>query len=417
MLSFDDDARVESRPWLMLVAFCIPALLGVSLAALGRHFEVTFGAGLLLVWVSLAAVVYAWVRRPLAVARPVRVSVATGALFLDGRQVARADRIRAGWVEPRPGEPARVHLRVGGPQRRTIELTFHDANRGRALLSALGIRPRTAAAYFWTYARPLAETSLFVRPTGALVLVLAMGLLAAEGSSAVRALAVVALAVLFAGVAVPTRVMIGADGVLLRWLCTERFVGWSEIVAIQRFHGGVVLALEGRRWLTLGTPASHERYHPEREACLERMRWAWRAYRQQAPVDPAVSLVRRAGPHTGQWVRSVRALSARADAAGYRTPAVAHERLWRIVEDPRADGAARTGAALALAPGLNASGRERMRSVAHACADPRVRIALTTAASDIGASASDAELAAVLDGIEEESSTASDDLGSTRTLQ
>jgi hypothetical protein len=86
---------------------------------------------------------------------------------------------------------------------------------------------------------------------------------------------------------------------------------------------------------------------------------------------------------------------------GYRTSAVRPEGLWRIVESPHADGDARTGAAIALASSLDSAGRKRLREAAASCAEPRLRIALTTASMPTGAASED-ELAAALDAIDGE---------------
>lgn len=68
------------------------------------------------------------------------------------------------------------------------------------------------------------------------------------------------------------------------------------------------------------------------------------------------------------------------DAGGYRETAWVPERLWRIVEDPDKDPAVRAGAAAALGPGLDPSGRERLRVAAHVSASPPLRVALEAAA-------------------------------------
>ena len=85
---------------------------------------------------------------------------------------------------------------------------------------------------------------------------------------------------------------------------------------------------------------------------------------------------------------------------GFRVASVPLERLWRVVEDPRADRDARTGAAIALAPALHDDDRARLRAVADGCAEPRLRVALATAAKE--ASAPDDALAEALDALEGE---------------
>ena len=133
---------------------------------------------------------------------------------------------------------------------------------------------------------------------------------------------------------------------------------------------------------------------------LERMRVAWRAHARPAVDEPAMQLVRRSGARTREWLRAVRTLVQ--GASGYRGGAVPEERLWRIVEDTRADRSARTGAAFALAPLLDESGRVRMNAAASGCAEPRLRTALSMAASEVGADGVEDEIAAALDANEGE---------------
>jgi hypothetical protein len=140
---------------------------------------------------------------------------------------------------------------------------------------------------------------------------------------------------------------------------------------------------------------------------IERMRAAWRPHAPRAAEEPAARLLRRAGARTREWVRSLRALTPQRDD-GYRVAATPPERLWRFVEDPRADRAARTGAALALAPSLDEQGRARLRAAADACAEPSVRMALAVAARGAGRAESDEDLAAVLDAIEAEAAPGAD---------
>ena len=87
----------------------------------------------------------------------------------------------------------------------------------------------------------------------------------------------------------------------------------------------------------------------------------------------------RRGPHARLGAGDARS---RAPGPGFRIASVPVERLWRVVEDPRADREARTGAAIALAPALHDDERARLRAVADGCAEPRLRIALATAATE-----------------------------------
>ncbi len=178
---------------------------------------------------------------------------------------------------------------------------------------------------------------------------------------------------------------------------------------VEPFDGGVMLSLGaavgGEEWLTLRMPEEHQRYHPERDAMVERMiprcaRTSRRARlaRTAARPEPLARLLGRAGGRTRDWVRTMRALVR--PVQGFRAASVPVDRLWHVVEDPSADREARTGAAIALAPTLQDRGQARLRSVAEGCAEPRLRIALTTAAAE--ARAPDDALAEALDAAENE---------------
>jgi hypothetical protein len=149
--------------------------------------------------------------------------------------------------------------------------------------------------------------------------------------------------------------------------------------------------------LTLRMPEDHERYHPERDAMVERMTAAFRAH--GPPHDePLTRVLDRAGAGTRDWVRMVRGLVR--PTPGFRTASIPPARLWEVVEDPRAERTARTAAAIALAPTLDPSDKLRLTTAAAGCAEPRLRMALRTAVTQ--AAAADDMLAEALDALETE---------------
>ncbi len=400
MGTFEDEVVLQRRCRLALAGASLPLVFGAVLVCLpGAGSTSALALGIALAWLGLGALLYVVSRNPAPHETLGRVYACAAGLLMPGRFIP-AERIRGGWVEPRAAGAPVVHVRTDGGG--DIALVVRDVERGRELLAALGVDASHVAATYWTLARPLGEPRTFAR-VGVLVgIALAIGMVAGHESPAAAALAVVALLVAMLGLVVPTRVNVGADGVHLRWLGTSRFVPWSSVLTVESFDGGVVLALEGGHWLTLRTPNEHERHDPERNAMVERLRAAWRAS-VQANADPVPtgisSRVGARGARTRDWVRAMRALAQ--EQPGYRTGAVPPEGLWRIVESPHADRDARTGAAIALAPSLDAEGRKRLREAAAACAEPRLRVALTTASMPTG-SASEEELAATLDAIDSE---------------
>jgi hypothetical protein len=394
MQTFEDEVLTVRRRKLVLAVAALPALSGALFAVLGRPAGT--GLGLALAWLGLGFALYVWTRGVGAWERRARVRADGAGLFVDGVLALAPAQIRGGWVEPRPEGPPVVHVQAS--RLRSCAFVVRDLEAGRLLLRALGVDPARASAHYFTLARPLGEPRAFARAATLVALVLALGVVAGQVAAAALALAVVTLLVVLAGGTAPTHVIVGADGILVRWLGTLRFVPWTSVLSVEAFDGVVVLALDGGGWLTLRTPADHERYQPERAAMIERMRVAWRAQVLARPDEETARLVRRAGGRTQEWVRAMRGM-VRVEH-GYRTGAVPPERLWRVVEDPCADRVARTGAALALAPGLDEGGRERLRSAAASCAEPRLRIALSTAATEAGAKGREDDLAATLDALE-----------------
>jgi hypothetical protein len=404
MDTFEDDALLVRRNPLVLASAAAPLAAGGALACTAQPSAIALG--LALVWIGLGGFLYAWARSPLPRERVVRVRADQRGLAIDGRVVFDAAHVRAGWLETRPHAAGPVvHLRARAGLRlsleaRGVDVVVRDVQGGRALLRALDVDPTSASSQYWVLARPLGEPRAFARAATLVALVLAFAVVASQCAPAALALAVVTLVVAFVGITVPTHVTVGADGILLRWLGTMRFVSWADVAAMEDFDGGVVIALDGGEWLTLRTPADHERHHPEREAMIERMRVAWWAHPRSGADETAASLVRRTGGRTREWVRAVRALVRR--EGGYRVAGVPPERLWRVAEDASADRSARTGAALALAPTLDEPGRRRMTALASSCAEPRLRTALTMAAGEAAADAPDEEIASALDASEGE---------------
>ncbi len=402
MDAFDEDVFVIRRSLRVLGGAATVVILGATVAG-----SVGFVAlGLWVAWVGLGALAYGWARSPGGVPEAVHVRADATGLSAEGIQTLPASRIVGGWVQPRPHASPVVHVRgLGG---RHVRFVVRDVEQGRALLRALAIDASHVSAHYWAMARPLGEPRTFAHAGVLLALTIVGGLVVGPAVPPVFAVGLVALIVLFAGLVVPTRVIVGGDGVLLRWLGTVRFVPWSSVTDVEPFDGGVMLSLGpqsgNEEWLTLRMPEEHQRYHPERDAMVERMVAAVRSYAPHgsqgkgAHPEPMARLLGRAGGRTRDWVRTMRALVR--PVQGFRAASVPIDRLWRIVEDPCADREARTGAAIALAPTLEDAGQARLRAAAYGCAEPRLRIAITTAAAE--ARASDETLAEALDTLESE---------------
>jgi hypothetical protein len=121
-----------------------------------------------------------------------------------------------------------------------------------------------------------------------------------------------------------------------------------------------------------------------RDALVRRVEDALAAFAEDHGAETAVALVAPGGRAPERWVREVRAL---ATARDYRETRLDEERLWRVLDDATAPPGTRAGAALALSA-LDQASRTRLRVSAEACAEPRLRVALTRVAEG----ASDGEL-------------------------
>jgi hypothetical protein len=175
----------------------------------------------------------------------------------------------------------------------------------------------------------------------------------------------------------PTYVVVGADGVLLRSLGRERFVGYREIDSAKSSDVWYVAALElittsGERiriWCGGG----------RRSAIAANLGQAIEAFQQRLPELDTMALLPR-GRSTTDWLRALRASGS--GAAPLRRVAPAADVLWNAVESPTAPPAARAGAAVALTVGLTAEGRERLLVAARATAAPGLARVFEAAAAD-----------------------------------
>lgn len=194
------------------------------------------------------------------------------------------------------------------------------------------------------------------------------------------------------GGALPARLTIGLDGVLVRWLWRRELIRFEELRAID--HDGEQLHLtlaDGRkRSLSVkqmgarvrkasGLPTGFGSKGAYLDAVVARVREALGA--SPSHDHPAAAALLRQGRELGAWVRALRGVLDRG-AAGFREPETLPEQLWSTVEDGSAAPATRAAAAIALGPSLDDTERQRLRGVARVVVSPRLRIALEAAAGD-----------------------------------
>lgn len=184
---------------------------------------------------------------------------------------------------------------------------------------------------------------------------------------------------------VPSRIAIGIDGVLVRWLFLRRFHPFSNVRALYRIgdrgigidlsdgtRAEVYTSMARNGQLGAGTIAEH------REAVLARMESALRAHRSLDDASTVAEALARGDRTGGDWLADL--VKLRAGGTDYRTAALRDEDLWTLLESPSATEDARAAAALVLRRSLDDEGRARIRVAAEATASPRLRVALDRAA-------------------------------------
>jgi hypothetical protein len=385
------------NPWL----FGAIALVSAAYVS----FCAAFSGGMMLVMAvyTSAMLLWGWWRRNW---RPRRVAAiaegSTAGLRLDGALVPR-ETLRDGVLVPRHGAPLLVRIRRRA--RPAIELEMEDEGAARGLLRALGLDVGHAVATFRAGSRFVRYQAPLLVGFGVLM-VAAMGWMggsSALGISPDRALhgtlAVLAVGVLaLLPIAVPSTIVVGADGLVIRWLGSQRVVPFAEVVGLElrpvRFLDTVMLEVKQRSG-RVDAIALHPRT-ADAEAVLLRLREAMALKRGEACAGVSVEGLARRGRALPAWIASLRAIGAGAHAT-HRDAAVAPESLWRVVEDAAVDGEARAAAAVALTSDLDDAGRSRLRAAARSIAAPRLRIAL-----DAAAGADEAALAEALAALEED---------------
>jgi hypothetical protein len=374
----------RNRRWLALGASPFLLGLGFVVAALVTGYPLLM---LPLVHASIFGTLglsWAYQRNKSPVLVPGELSVDDAGVHHAGALVARRDELEQGFLVD-DGARSYVRLKRKGLK---VPLTFEtrDADQGRAILQALGFDVTQRAAEMRA-ASDLFAWSL-LKQLVAILGPMAMFLLPAVfGAAATNSPIGVALAVplfvvyVFTLLLAPTRLRIGVDGVVTRWLGRETFVPFARVTDVRgyrhrsgnKIYFGVELALDGGE--TVRIPCGQEGWSTvARDEIMTRIQDALDVHRRTGTkLDPA--LLARHGRDTGGWVRALRGIGAGANA-GMRTPPIAPERLLDVVEDPAAPAVARVGAAVAVLPSMPTEARNRVRIAAEKTASPPLRRAL-----------------------------------------
>jgi hypothetical protein len=254
--------------------------------------------------------------------------------------------------------------------------------------------PSRALASKWVRFAPFAFIPIFM----------GLGVITAHGhmSTVMPLLPFLMLAYVLALV-VPSKVHVGADGVLIEWMRTKRFIPHSAIASLTEYETGwgnsrmVGVDIQLASGEAVRVPVAQRKWGPNAPATLRaRIEEAREANRNGGALNEAAVVLGREGRPVLEWIAALRSVGAGTNAT-HRIAPVNPDRLWSIVEDASTDARSRAAAAVALSASTDDEGRTRLRAAATATAAPKLRVALETLAS----TASEDELVRVLEDLEE----------------
>ncbi len=404
MAAFDRPlARLRRNPWILGAAGLPFALLAAAFAAVAAAEPRILPAVFQMLFVGGLMTTLAWARNWRPRLTPARVRASEAAIDIEGLGTICRAQIEGAYVVPRHGKPPLVRIRRRG-LRLPVEVVPADRAEGEDLLRALGLDAERAVASFRAASRAAAYPGRSILASiGTMVAlgVLVSGAVTLGVPELPLILAPLTMIALILVMVMPTRLLVGADGLAMRWLWRERFIPWSDYQGMSssdfgfgrnKYHGlrvwlksgeEVVLPVEQRVWGTGDT-----------EMIAERIEQAAAVHRRGGGAGAATALT-RGERSIAEWLQVLRGIGAGA-VASLRTAAVPLDSLYGVLDDPKKAPAVRAAAAVALAASEDAGARQRIRIAADATAHPRLRIALERAADG----AADADLGEALDDVE-----------------
>ena len=354
--------RARNR-WLLGLA-ALPGLLAAVLT--GAFFAAGIRSGTVVPALSILSILAltAVLRRNLSsVPVPSQVEVGSDGLRVGTLFVPRS-RIKDARIVPR--KDGACFVRVSRRGRLPIDLDVRDKGEGRRLLRALGFDAAQTVMRF----RGSSQAMASVRARGALLLVLtAAGLVSASGRfplgtwSIVGGLALVVFPLVLA-MLVPTRIDVGADGILLTWFGRKRFIPSPKIASVDRYVDavgannkriGASLTLHGGEVVNIPM-GSAQWNEDDASALIERIHEAIDTYKR-GTVAASTALLGRRGRSLRDWIEDLRAIGSGANAT-LRVAPVQPETLWRVIESPSAAVEERAAAAVALASAIDDGGKD-----------------------------------------------------------
>ena len=369
-------ARVRRNPW-MTAASCtpwalIPALIIVSaltktpFAALSPHLFI----------IGLFTFLNVWRRKPRARFQEVHVATDASSLLIDDVRLARDSVKRAELVPSYNGTIVRANLRGHLDE----ELVFESEEDAHELLKQLGYDPSQTTA---TYRCASLVTTQYRWALFAIIPIAVLGGMLASAFHAAGIMMPLTVLLLLPLLLMPSKVTVGVDGILVQWLWTRQFIPTKDIIFVKRFDTGY--GRNRRRGVELSLPGRAVQlpmYSDESIVTLEqRIRDVCALAKSQTHVGDQALVLARGERTLREWMTQLKALGSGATAT-LRSAAVMPEHLWRVAEDPARPPIERAAAAIALAPSLGESDKERLGDLAKTTAAPKLRVALERVAED-----------------------------------
>lgn len=323
---------------------------------------------------------------------PMGARVEGDTLVLGGRRIRRA-ALRNAVVLPKPGGLAHVCLEIGAlPRRVVFEMPEAEAH---ALLHEWGVDVGQRRATFTTLS-PLVRKRRFYLATvvGVIACHLSVAVLAAW-TQAPTTVALLFLPLIFLiAVVAPSRVEVGADGIVITWLGRRRFLPYSQIERVETFgpakrrgdvgvrvvaaNGEEIPIVTGQRPFDDGTE----------QRLLARIEEA-RSRSQGSGLAEARARLARNDRDLKQWLADLRGLGAGARDT-HRIAPTHPDELAAALHSAEVDPATRIGAAVAWVASSDGSARARVRVAAEASASSHLAQALLAAADEDDAALAEA---------------------------
>ncbi|CAN5618091.1 hypothetical protein BH09MYX1_BH09MYX1_13890 [soil metagenome] len=335
------------------------------------------------------------------------VQVTSRGIGFDGKLLAMRSELKQGFIIPERDHTL-VRLERTAARARPIHLRVTAEADGIAILERRGFDAGHTAAEM-----KIASGVLALPVTRQLLLIFAPFLafggavlgtsltMKHAGAPVVALLIMMFLTYVFGLAFTPTKVRIGTDGIVTRWLGRERFIPFSQVRAHATYdevigtkrQRGVKLTLADGEIVKLPTGQT-DAGTSEAVRLEKRITDAHGAGRTGGA---AAATLLRGNRSAREWVRALR--GAGEGAGTLRTAAVPLDVLLRVVEDANADETARVGAAIAVASSTDEDVKTRVRIAAEASASPKLRVALARATT----ASTDDELADLIEGIDRSS--------------